>query len=112
MLRFSLISAAAALALAAAVPVAAQDAGSCNYTMKNAFAGPYKVCSAPMSADDCTARGSENDNSDAAHADAGCSAETVVGACSVGDVKTVYYEGDAGGLEIGCGFQGGTWSKE
>ena len=28
----------------------------------------------------------------------------------LGDTKRIYYEGDPGGLEIGCGFQGGEWS--
>ena len=32
-----------------------------------------------------------------------------VGTCDMGESKLVYYEGDPGGLEIGCGFQGGEW---
>jgi hypothetical protein len=27
----------------------------------------------------------------------------------MGEIKLVYYEGDPGGLEIGCGFQSGEW---
>ena len=109
MIRFFGFSTVAGLALTMAGAAAAQDAGSCNYTMQNMFAGPYKVCSAPMTADACTQRGEEDDNADAVHSADACSAEGAVGSCAVGDLKTTYYEGEAGGLEIGCGFQQGTW---
>jgi len=88
--------------------VKAQD-GSCNYTMQNMFAGPYKVCAGPLDAGACTARGEEDDNSDAVHNAGACSPEGSVGSCVTADGAVVYYEGDPGGLEIGCGFQAGTW---
>ena len=46
---------------------------------------------------------------DAAQGDGACSTDGEVGTCDLGDSKLVYYEGDPGGLEIGCGFQGGEW---
>ena len=94
-----------------AVADAADGAGSCNYTMQNMFAGPYKVCSGPLDAGACTARGEEDDNSDAVHNAGACSPEGSVGSCVTADGAVVYYEGDPGGLEIGCGFQGGTWES-
>lgn len=83
--------------------------GHCNYTQENMFAGPFKVCQMPVGAESCEALGNADDNADAAHGDGECSAETAVGTCDTGDQKIVYYEGDPGGLEIGCGFQGGEW---
>ncbi len=88
---------------------AAGGGGSCNYTMQNMFAGPYKVCSGPMDAAACTAAGEADDNSDAVHSAGDCSQEASVGSCVTADGAVVYYEGDPGGLEIGCGFQAGTW---
>ncbi len=88
---------------------AAGGGGSCNYTMQNMFAGPYKVCSGPMDAAACTAAGEADDNSDAVHSAGECSQEGTVGSCVTADGAVVYYEGDPGGLEIGCGFQAGTW---
>ena len=89
----------------------AQDSpGHCNYTQKNMFAGPFKVCDEPVAADKCTELGKTDENSAAAHAAASCPTAGVVGTCDMGENgKRHYYEGDAGGLEIGCGFQGGEW---
>ncbi len=92
-----------------AVADAGDGAGSCNYTMQNMFAGPYKVCSGPLDAGACTARGGEDDNSGAVHNAGACSQESSIGSCVTADGAVVYYEGDPGGLEIGCGFQAGTW---
>lgn len=83
--------------------------GHCNYTQENMFAGPFKVCQMPVGAEGCETLGSTDDNADAAHGDGDCAAEGAVGTCDTGDQKIVYYEGDPGGLEIGCGFQGGEW---
>ena len=88
---------------------AADGAGSCNYTMQNMFAGPYKVCKEPAAADACTALGTTDDNSDAVHSASSCSSEGSVGSCVAADGAVIYYEGDPSGLEIGCGFQAGTW---
>ena len=83
--------------------------GHCNYTQENMFAGPFKVCQMPTDDAACEELGNTDDNADAAQGDGACASEEAVGTCDMGDVKLVYYEGDPGGLEIGCGFQGGEW---
>jgi hypothetical protein len=100
----------AALALLAAAPIA-QAAESCSYTQKNMFAGPFKVCEEPIAEAKCTEIGKTDENSNAAHKAAACPVEKVVGTCDKGATKLRYYDGDPSGLEIGCGFQGGTWVK-
>jgi hypothetical protein len=100
----------AALALLAAAPFA-QAAESCSYTQKNMFAGPFKVCEEPINEAKCTEIGKTDENSGAAHGGAACPVEKLVGTCDKGATKLRYYDGDPAGLEIGCGFQGGTWSK-
>jgi hypothetical protein len=89
---------------------AADGAGHCNYVQKNMFAGPFKVCDMPSSAEKCTEAGKSDENSNAVHGDGDCSTAGKVGMCDMGEAgKRIYYEGDPGGLEIGCGFQGGEW---
>jgi len=83
--------------------------GHCNYTQENMFAGPFKVCDMPSDAANCEELGNTDDNADAVQSDGACASEGSVGTCDMGDVKRIYYEGDPGGLEIGCGFQGGEW---
>ena len=83
--------------------------GHCNYTQENMFAGPFKVCQMPTDAAGCEELGNTDDNADAVQGDGACAAEGAVGTCDMGEIKLVYYEGDPGGLEIGCGFQGGEW---
>ena len=83
--------------------------GHCNYTQENMFAGPFKVCQMPTNAAVCEEYGNTDDNADAVQGDGPCGSEGSVGTCDLGDSKLVYYEGDPGGLEIGCGFQGGEW---
>jgi len=83
--------------------------GHCNYTQENMFAGPFKVCHQPANAAACEELGSTDDNADAVHGEGDCSADELVGTCDMGEAKLLYYEGDPGGLEIGCGFQGGEW---
>lgn len=85
------------------------DDGHCNYSMENMFAGPYKVCQMPADAAACEEIGNTDDNADAVQGDGACASEAAVGTCDTGDYQVVYYEGDPGGLEIGCGFQGGEW---
>lgn len=89
----------------------ADDAGSCKYVQQNMFAGPFKVCEMPMDAAKCAEIGKTDENKDAVHAGAACPKEALVGTCDKGATKLMYYEGDPSGLEIGCGFQGGTWVK-
>ena len=84
--------------------------GHCNYTQENMFAGPFKVCQMPTDAAYCDEIGNTDDNADAAQADGACGNEDAVGYCDIeGGVKLYYYEGDPGGLEIGCGFMNGEW---
>ena len=83
--------------------------GSCSYVQENMFAGPFNVCQEPVGAESCGEIGETDDNADAAHAEGACTTEGLVGTCDLGDNKLHYFTGDAGGLEIGCGFQGGDW---
>jgi hypothetical protein len=84
--------------------------GHCNYTQENMFAGPFKVCQMPTDAGYCAEIGDTDDNADAVQADGACGNEAAVGYCDIeGGVKLYYYEGDPGGLEIGCGFMNGEW---
>ncbi len=101
----------APLTLLGAMSASGQDgAGQCSYVQKNMFAGPFKVCDTPVNAEKCAEIGKTDENSDAVHSAGTCPTEGKVGVCDMGDAGTrVYYEGDAGGLEIGCGFQGGEW---
>lgn len=103
----------AAVALLAGGPLAgtalADDAGHCRYIQQNMFAGPFKVCEMPIDAAKCEEIGKTDDNKDAVHAAGACPVESLVGTCDKGETKLLYYDGDPSGLEIGCGFQGGTW---
>jgi hypothetical protein len=83
--------------------------GHCNYIQENMFAGPFAVCEQPANAAGCEELGNTDDNADAAHGEGDCPVENLVGTCDRGDSQLLYYEGDPGGLEIGCGFQGGEW---
>ena len=83
--------------------------GACSFTQKNMFAGPFKVCQEEVTAEDCEKIGTSAENSDYSHAAGMCSREASVGVCDTDGIDTIYYEGDAFGLEIGCGFQSGTW---
>ncbi len=109
-MKSKLIAACALLAIGP-LTATAQDPGHCTYIQQNMFAGPFKVCDAPVSAAKCAELGTTDDNKDAVHAAGACPTDAKVGICDMGDAGTrVYYEGDAGGLEIGCGFQGGEWT--
>ena len=86
--------------------------GSCTYVQENMFAGPFDVCHEPVGADSCAVLGETDDNANAVHAEGACTNEGLVGTCDLTDAngtKVHYLSGDAGGLEIGCGFQGGEW---
>ncbi len=83
--------------------------GACSYIQENMFAGPFNVCQEPVGAESCALLGETDDNADAVHADGACPTEGLIGTCDLGATKLHYYSGDAGGLEIGCGFQGGEW---
>ncbi|MDP6435651.1 MAG: hypothetical protein QF790_03460 [Gammaproteobacteria bacterium] len=96
-------------AIAFAGSTSAVYADSCNYVQENMFAGPFNVCQEPVDADACAELGQTDDNADAVHSDGACSADGLVGTCDLGDSQLRYFSGDAGGLEIGCGFQGGDW---
>ena len=83
--------------------------GSCTFVQENMFAGPFNVCQEPVGAESCAEIGQTDDNADAVHAEGACPTEGLVGTCDLGESKLHYFTGDAGGLEIGCGFQGGDW---
>ena len=83
--------------------------GSCTYVQENMFAGPFDVCQEPVGAESCAALGETDDNADANHSDGACPTDGLVGTCDLGGSKVHYFSGDPGGLEIGCGFQGGEW---
>lgn len=88
----------------------ADGAGHCNYVQKNMFAGPFKVCDSLKNAEQCTDLGKSDENSGAVHGAGDCAPAGKVGICDLGEAgKRFYYDGDPGGLEIGCGFQGGEW---
>ena len=109
-MKSTLIAAVALLAIGPLTSFAEDGAGHCNYTQKNMFAGPFKVCDSPATAEKCAELGKSDENSGAAHAAGDCATEGKVGVCDMGEAgKRVYYEGEPGGLEIGCGFQGGEW---
>jgi len=83
--------------------------GSCTYVQENMFAGPFDVCQEPVGAESCATLGETDDNANAAHSEGACSTDGLVGTCDLGATKLHYFSGDADGLEIGCGFQGGDW---
>ena len=101
-----LLSAPLKHALAADAPPAA---GHCSFTLKNQWSGPYKACVAPADADQCTELGKADENSDATWSAGACPTASVVGSCKRSKDTLYYYEGDASGLELGCGFQSGEW---
>ena len=107
--RLVILTGAAALLLGGPA-LAEEEEGHCDYVQQNMFAGPFKVCQMPVDAAKCEELGNTDENHDAVHAEGACSSENVVGTCDLGDSRIVYYDGDPGGLEIGCGFQGGEWS--
>lgn len=89
----------------------AADPGHCRYVQQNLFAGPFRVCEMPMTAARCEALGRTDQNRDAMHAAGACPRQALVGTCDKGATQLLYYEGDPAELDIGCGFQGGTWLK-
>jgi hypothetical protein len=118
------IAAAVALAAGSSVAMAGgheggaemSGEGSCVYVQENMFAGPFDVCQDPVGAESCAELGQTDDNRDAVHSAEACSNETLIGTCDLGATKLHYFMGEstdpsteAGGLEIGCGFQGGDW---
>jgi hypothetical protein len=108
-MKAAVIAAVATLAFGP-LSAMAQEPGHCKFNLKNMFAGPYKACFMPATPEKCTELGTTDENSDAVHGAGACPAAGVVGTCDAGaNGKTIYYDGDAGGLEIGCGFQGGEW---
>lgn len=89
---------------------AASASGHCRFNLKNQWAGPYKACQAPTTPEQCAALGKTDENSDATWSEGACPTAGLVGSCKREKDTVHYYEGDAGSLETGCGFQGGTWT--
>lgn len=84
-------------------------AGHCSFNLKNQWVGPLKACMMPSSPSDCEATGKKDENSNAQFAEGACPAATV-GTCKTEQHSVAYYEGEAAGLEMGCGFQQGEWT--
>lgn len=112
MTRLTLRMAAVALAAVGsfAGSALADEPGHCVYIQQNMFAGPFHVCEIPIDAARCEELGKADENKDALHAAGACPTENLVGTCDKGSTQLLYYDGDPSGLEIGCGFQDGTWS--
>jgi hypothetical protein len=82
----------------------------CMYRLQNLMMdAPVKTCQEPANEEGCATLGTTDSNSDAVHGAGSCPMEGAKGVCDTGDVKLVYYDEELGGLEIGCGFQGGDW---
>lgn len=86
-----------------------EDGGHCRFNLQNQWAGPYKACIDPSTAAQCEETGKRDQNSGATFAPGACPASGRVGSCAKPDSSVHYYDGDAGSIEVGCGFQGGTW---
>ena len=87
------------------------DTGHCRFNLQNQWAGPYKACVDPSTAAQCEETGKRDQNSGATFASGACPASGRVGTCAKPDSSVHYYDGDAGSIEVGCGFQGGTWKN-
>ena len=104
--RFAVFSSAPLeRAVAADAPAVARH---CKLTLKNQSAGPYKACIAPATASN-SETGKADDNSAASWSAGSCPTAGAVGSCKRSKDTLYYYEGDASGLELGCGFQSGEW---
>ncbi len=114
-MRMRLTAAIAATVVLAAGPLAstalADEVSHCTYIQQNMFAGPFHVCEMPIDAKSCDELGKTDDNKDAIHAAGACPVDNLVGTCDKGATQLLYYDGDPAGLEIGCGFQNGSWVK-
>lgn len=113
LLSFALVALAAAGFLMQQPRAQAQDAapGHCAFNLKNQWVGPLKACMDPATPAQCTELGARDENSGAVFGAGQCPAEGRVGTCAKPDSALHYYEGEASGLEIGCGFQSGEWRK-
>lgn len=106
-LVLALAAAGASAADSAAPP--ADSGGHCSFNLKNAWAGPYKACIDPSTPNQCAETGKRDENSGATFAPGACPTPNRVGTCAKPDSAVHYYDGEASSLEVGCGFQGGTW---
>jgi len=86
-----------------------ETGGHCRFNLQNQWAGPYKACIDPSTAVQCDETGKRDQNSGATFAPGACPAPGRVGACAKSDATVHYYDGEASSIEVGCGFQGGTW---
>lgn len=82
--------------------------GRCTYTQESPH-GTHDVCEMPVTAENCDAMDEWDSVSDPGHASGACPTDDVVGTCDKGSTQIIYYSGEPDKLEIGCGFQGGTW---
>lgn len=107
---FCAIAALSVSSLSAQQPAANTDVGGhCRFNLQNQWAGPYKACIDPSTAPQCEEIGKRDQNSGATFAPGACPAAGRVGTCAKPDSSVHYYDGEASSIEVGCGFQGGTW---
>jgi hypothetical protein len=99
-----------------ATPLVAQQSprpndteGHCRFNLQNQWAGPYRACIDPSTPAQCEDTGKRDQNSGATFAPGSCPALGRVGTCAKSDASVHYYDGDPASIEVGCGFQGGTW---
>ena len=85
------------------------QAGSCNYTQENMFAGPFKVCAEKVTEERCETLGTEGSNANAVYTKDSCNTANTVGVCKLERFSLTYYTGNAEELEVSCAFQGGEW---
>jgi hypothetical protein len=69
----------------------------------------HQVCEMPTDEAACIAIGQAEGNSDAEYFSGPCPVTNLVGTCDKGASRILYFSGNPSQIEIGCGFQGGTW---
>lgn len=115
--RFNTLGRVLALGALSAVSIAQQPAastevgGHCSFNLQNQWAGPYKACIDPSTAPKCDETGKRDQNTAAIFSTGSCPTAGRVGTCAKPDASVHYYDGEASSLEMGCGFQGGSWKN-
>ena len=106
-----LLSYLIATSLVLLLPVVSNAGGHCTFAQQGP-AQSYEACEMPVDESACTAIGEDPRNSDAEYGSGACPVDGVVGTCDKGASKLYYYSGVPEQLEVGCGFQGGTWINQ
>jgi len=82
--------------------------GHCLYVQQGRSQA-LSVCEMPVDEVTCEALNQGERTRDAEYAPGACPVAAVAGTCDKGASKVFYLDGDPTQLEIGCGYQGGTW---